>query len=117
MKKRKFGIGRISNNPKKTGTFFSFYWKVWAITFSPTWKKVNVSDNNLFKSYLEAGIPFKEIKFKVWVVEMALDVSAVFDLVWTIPNLNFQRTLKEELFLTCKKFNTVVILLLTSKAQ
>lgn len=78
---------------------------------------MNVSDNNLFKSYLEAGIPFKEIKFKVWVVEMALDVSAVFDLVWTIPNLNFQRTLKEELFLTCKKFNTVIILLLTSKAQ
>lgn len=24
MKKRKFGIGRISNNPKKTGTFFHF---------------------------------------------------------------------------------------------
>lgn len=42
---------------------------------------MNVSDNNLFKSYLEPGIPFKEIKFKVWVVEMALDVSAVFDLV------------------------------------
>lgn len=42
---------------------------------------MNVSDNNLFKSYLEAGIPFKEIKFKVWVVEMALDMSAVFDLV------------------------------------